>query len=126
MSKTTAASTAGCDWNKNNLACTNTWAFLRGLGQLRPAFSDSKDIRMSELAFWNPAASSESRKLEARALASQLDRIFTKSLLAKYETGFNFAKAVDAMVQILTSSDRTVCELSVVVDEAYNFKGELK
>ena len=116
----------GCPWSRNNLACVNTWAFLRGLGQLRPSFSNSKDLKMAELAFWNPTASPDARRLEARELASQLDRIYRKALLAKYEEGFNFAKAVDTLAADLSSENKTLCQLAVTVDQIYNFRGEIR
>jgi hypothetical protein len=126
MPTTKSSAAADCDWNNNNLACVNTWAFLRGLKELRPSFSGSKDITMSELAFWNKVATPELRQLEASALAARLDAIFVKALLAKYESGFNFASAVEALGEALATADLTVCQLSLVVDEAYNFRGELK
>ncbi len=115
-----------CNWSKNDLSCVNTWAFLRGLGQLRPSFTKSKDLLMSDLAFWNPAASPEVRRREAREVAAQLDRIFRKALLAKYEEGFKFASAINALAKDLSSENETVCELAVTVDRIYNFRGEIR
>jgi hypothetical protein len=115
-----------CEWNNNHLACVNTWAFLRGLGELRPSFSNSGDLTMAELKYWNPAAPASQRKLEATALAARLDRIYIKALLAKYESGFNFAKATTELASALTSPDKTLCELSQTIDVIYNFKGEVR
>lgn len=113
------------DWNPNNLACANTWAFLRGLGELRPNFSGSEQLRVSDLKFWNLAASPEMRAQEARALASRLDRLFVKALFAKYEDDFTMASAVDAITGNLTQAGTTLPTLAATVDEAYRFKGEL-
>lgn len=120
------SSSSGCVWTKNNLACVNTWAFLRGLGQLKPVFSESGKLKMKELAFWNDAISSTLRRAEAKAVAVQLNQIFRKSLLAKYETGIDATKAVENMTDLMNSGSKTLCQLSVVVDKAYNFRGEIK
>src|SRR5438128_1571805 len=102
------ANTDDCDWNNNNLACVNTWGILRGLDELRPDFSDSKDVKMSALAFWNKVASPAMRALEADALAARLDAIFTRTLGAAYEEGFDFATATEALGKALISDDLTV------------------
>lgn len=113
-----------CNWTNNNLACINTWAFLRALQELTPVFKDAGDLKMKELAWWNPADSAAARRLAAEALASQLDRMFTVGLRAKYEAGYTRTKAVSAMADELVQPEVTVCELSVAVDEAYQFTGE--
>jgi hypothetical protein len=115
---------AQCNWTNNNLACISTWGFLRALKQLKPAFGDSGDIKMNQLAWWNPASSPEARRTEALALATQLDNMFTLGVGARYETGFNRTKATSGMADTLVNAAKTVCELSVAVDEAYRFTGE--
>jgi hypothetical protein len=113
-----------CNWTNNNLACTNTWAFLRALKQLTAVFGDAGDLKMKDLDFWNPLESDDLRRASAEGLASQLDQMFILGLRAKYEPGFNRTKAVEAMTDELVQEKNTVCELSVVVDEAYQFTGE--
>jgi hypothetical protein len=113
-----------CNWTNNNLACINTWAFLRALQQLKPVFKDAGDLTMKELAWWSPADSAAARRLAAEALASQLDQMFIVGLRAKYEAGYNRTKAVAAMADKLVQPDTTVCQFSVAVDEAYQFTGE--
>jgi hypothetical protein len=80
---------------------------------------------MSALAYWNPAASSDQRLLEARKLADNMDRMAIKLLRAKYETGVNRAVAIEAMAATLTVASKTVCELSMTVDLQYRFQGEI-
>ncbi len=113
-----------CNWSNNNLACTNTWAFLRVLKELTAIFKDAGEIKMKELAYWNPADSAEARRTAALALASQLDRMFIVGLRAKYESGYDRTKSVVAMADVFVQPVRTVCELSVAVDKAYQFSGE--
>lgn len=113
-----------CHWTNNNLACINTWAFLRVLKQLTAVFGEAGSLKMKELAYWNPAASPEARRTEALALAAQLDNLFTNGVGAKYEPGYTRTKAVANMADTLVDAAKTVCELSVTVDEAYRFTGE--
>lgn len=113
-----------CNWTNNHLACINTWAFLRALKQLTAIFKDAGELTMKELAWWNPADSTAARRLAAEALASQLDQMFILGLRAKYEAGYNRTKAVAAMADELVQPEVTLCELSVVVDDAYQFTGE--
>ena len=113
-----------CNWTNNNLACVNTWAFLRVLKQLKAVFGNAEKLPMEELIFWNPADSADARKTAALGLASQLDNMFINGLRAKYESDYTRTKAVTSMADTLVTADKTVCELSVTVDEAYRFTGE--
>lgn len=115
----------GCVWTTNNLACVNAWAFLRGLGQLRPSFPNSGDITMESLAFWNDAASAEVRRSDAMELAAQLDRIYRKALMAKYESTFQASTAIGALADALVQRNVTICQFAEIVDSVYNFRGEL-
>ncbi len=115
---------AECNWSNNNLACVNTWAFLRVLKQLNPVFGESGKLTMTELDYWNPASSPPARRAEALALASQLDNMFVNGVGAKYEPGYTRTKAVTKMADTLVDAAKTVCHLSVTVDEAYRFTGE--
>lgn len=113
-------------WSRNDLACVNTWAFLRGLGQFNAKFDDAKKIRMSELKFRNPVATSDANQIAAKQLTAQLDRIYIKALMAKYEEGFNFAAAVPALTEAVMTDANTLVQLADVVDSIYNFRGEVK
>ncbi|MBI5432957.1 MAG: hypothetical protein HZA52_09025 [Planctomycetes bacterium] len=117
---------AECNWNANNLAFSNTWGILLALEELRAKFSLAGAIRMDGLAFWSAAASPALRALEAQALAARMDRLFVQLLQAKYEQGKTRPQALTAVQAALLVAKGTVCELSVVVDEHYNFQGELK
>ena len=113
-----------CNWTNNNLACVNTWSFLRVLKQLKAVFGDAGALTMSELTFWNKAEDDDTRRTAALGLASQLDNMFINGLRAKYEPDFNRTKAVTSMADTLVDADQTVCEFSVTVDTAYRFTGE--
>lgn len=112
------------EWTNNNLACINTWAFLRALGQLKAIFKKAGTLQMDALAFWNPLDSAALRRAAALTVASQLDAMFIQGLRAKYETSFNRTRAVNTMADVMVQSGKTVCDLAEVVDEAYRFTGE--
>lgn len=117
---------ANCNWTNNNLACVNTWSFLRVLKQFKNVFGDAGTLKMSQLTYWNKALHGGSGALqtEARGVAGQLDNMFITGLRAKYEPDYDRATAVESLVKSLLKGDTTVCELSVAVDEAYRFTGE--
>lgn len=115
---------AECNWSNNNLACLNTWGFLRALKQLNAVFGPAGALKMPQLTFWNPAASPDARRAEAMALAAQLDNMFIKALRAKYETGYTSTKAITQMADKFVDKESTVCHLAATVDDAYRFTGE--
>jgi hypothetical protein len=111
-------------WSRNNQACRKTWSTLRVLDQNYKVFKESADVKMEELGFWNPLASSEMRKAQARSLAIQMDNIFRLIRKARYEEGVNQEKAVTDMSSVLTTSHKTISELAEIVDRRYLFRGE--
>jgi hypothetical protein len=113
-----------CNWTNNNLACVNSWAFLRVLKQFKNVFGDAGTLKMRQFTYWDPSASPDVRRTAALGLASQLDNMFINGVGAKYEPGYNRTKAVTAMADVLVSADKTLCEFSATVDEAYRFTGE--
>jgi hypothetical protein len=121
---------ANCVWSNNNLACANTWFCLGEdiLGQLGKKesadFDIAGEVTMPDLTFWNKTASAASRQAEAEELAGMLTKLFCNMIGAQYESGHNFASAVEAMTAILTDANKTVCELAAVVDEQHHFSGE--
>lgn len=115
---------AECNWTNNNLACVNSWAFLRVLKQFKEVFGAAGKLKMRQFAYWSPAATPEARRTEALGLAAQLDNMFVNGLGAKYEPGYNRTKATTGMADVLVSADKTLCEFAATVDEAYRFTGE--
>ena len=119
------ATAAGNVWSPNHLACVNTWGFLRFDKQLKGDFASSGAVKMNELAYWNPASSAQARRLEAQFLAGKFDSFFRKALLASFETGQDFAKAITAMSDTLVDAAKTVRDLAIVNDAIYRFRGEV-
>lgn len=113
-----------CNWTNNNIAHVRSWAFLRVLKQFREVFGPAGDLKMKQFAYWIPAATPELRRIDALAIATQLDNMFTVGIGAKYEPGFNRTKATNNMADVLVNADKTLCEFAVTVDDAYRFTGE--
>lgn len=113
-------------WNRNNRACTTTWTTLRVLDQNKKVFKDSGNVKMSELTYWNLTASADMRKLQATTLANQMDNIFRQIRRAEYEEGVTKEKAVNDMVNTLTTEEKTISHLADIIDADYLFWGEEK
>lgn len=106
-------------WSKNNRACTTTWTTLIVLDQIKETFKDSGIKKMSDLTFWNKAASSEMRKIMATTLSIQIDNIFTMVRGAKYESGRTKEMAIADILDLLQKEDKTVADLAKTNDKNY-------
>lgn len=109
------------EWNPNNLACQCTWAELFVLRQSRKSFSNSGNVKMQDMLFFNPAAGSSTLENEAKMLADELDNIFRKVDGARFEDGVTRAKALADTVAILKQANKTMTELAEVIDINYLF-----
>ncbi len=109
------------NWTKNNRACTTTWTTLRVLDQNKRVFKDSGPVKMSELTFWNAAASSDLRKLQATTIANQMDNVFRDIRKANFEAGVTKEEAVAAIIDTLTVADKTISDLAAAIDAKYLF-----
>lgn len=89
--------------------------------QTRKTFKKAGDQTMSQLLFYNPTLTKEELKFEAKGMAEFLDVVFKNTSNAKYEEGVNKAKAIDDMVDLFIDADKTMAELSEVVDNDYVF-----
>lgn len=113
------------NWSNNNLAQIHTWMALKVLAQSGKTFKDSENIKITDFDFWNSLDSDDMHATKANSLATQLDNIFRQFQGATYEDGINAIQAVNALSQILCSSDKTIADLAQVADENYRFAGEL-
>ena len=111
-------------WRQGDLACRNTYVLLVGLKQLTEPFPQAGRKPMNQLAFWNAAASDTMRQLTAAGLGAHLDKFYIKVLLASYEEGYDFHRAVETLKDKLCAADATVSELAATVDGIYHFRGE--
>jgi hypothetical protein len=112
------------NWSNNNLAHTDTWGYLLLYEELNVGFFEAGDMKMSRLAFFNPADSSNALEAAALELAARLNRAFVKKSRAAFENDWTEPKGVEAMKDVLKDKDKTVSELAVKVDEIYSFSGE--
>jgi len=110
-------------WSRNHRSCETTWSTLYALIQIRAAFPDAGGIPMTQLAFWTQPA--RSRNVRARALAAQMDGVFTHIRGARYEDGVEQAGAVAALSEALLTESNTVADLAEVCDAQYRFWGEI-
>ncbi|HWA10053.1 MAG TPA: hypothetical protein VG838_11430 [Opitutaceae bacterium] len=126
MAKSTPAPPAPSHWSNNNLACAYTWADLNFIKELDTTFDQSEKVTMNQFRFWNNAASPDVRRLDAQNVAAQLAKMFSGVNFAKYESGKSYTTAVDEMTDLLVVATKTVADLAQVVDDNYNFFGEIK
>jgi hypothetical protein len=110
-------------WSRNHRSCEATWTTLYALIQLRAAFGDAGEIPMSQLTFWTQSA--RSRDVRARALAAQMDGVFTTIRGARYEDGVQQNGAIAALSEALLTESKTVSDLAEVCDAQYRFWGEV-
>jgi len=109
------------EWSRNNRACSTTWTTLFVLEQSTLPFAESGGVPMHALAFWDDAASDDLRRLQAQALAIEMDNVFRLIRGARYEEGADTGTAVRAMCEVLTSRDRTMSDLAAANDANYRF-----
>jgi predicted GNAT superfamily acetyltransferase len=76
---------------------------------------------MSQLTFWNPSATPAMRRIQATALANQIDNVFRIIRGAKYEKNVTQQKAIDNTVKTLLDAEQTICDLAKECDDNYLF-----
>jgi hypothetical protein len=111
-------------WSSKSLADTTTWLLLSIYEDLSGNFNDAEDVKMSALAFYNPAVSSDMLDAEARNTAAILDRAYRAKAGATFKPSWDIPKAVDAMTIILKDGNKTVNDLASQVGQIYKFIGE--
>lgn len=112
------------EWSKNHRACLTTWSTLLLLHQLREVFRDAGALRMDQLAFWNPLASSELLRLQVTTLAHQIDNVFRQIRGAEFESGITDEIALARITEVLVNPAQTVSDLAAAADDCYKFYQE--
>ncbi len=115
------------NWDDNNKACVSIWVYLTSTNQIRPKrkFPDSAGLTMKGLRFWNDL-SPEATRGYAQGWAEWYVSYITTKDGAKFETGFNWAKTVAAMLAVMTDGTKTLADLAGVVNDAIWFHKEVK
>ncbi len=110
-------------WSNNNRGHVLTWSGLLVLQQIdrQVDFDSAGPMTMDELDFFNPTDSNTMRRSKAQSLASQLDNIFRLLGGGKFEKGFNAAKTIKAITDVLATKDDPIETLGGVVDDCYQF-----
>jgi hypothetical protein len=111
------------DWNKNNLAHTNTFLALRILAQTARKFASAGAQQMQDLSFWVAGDSADMRGAKAKSLATQLHNMFTLAFDSKLESGATKVGSIKAMADVLADGNKTVNALADVADDNYDFSG---
>lgn len=78
---------------------------------------------MSDLAFYNPLASSDYLRIEATLLADTIDRVLT-SWGARLENNISRNTALFEMIEVLLDEEKTILDLAEVNDRNYFFLNE--
>ena len=109
-------------WSVTSTPCVTVHTTLVRQAQIdyRVQFTDAGALKMSDLVFFNTAASSDIVKAQALMLANTLDSIFTNTYLAVYQTGYDQDKSVAAMVTTMVVANNTVENLCDTIVECYN------
>jgi hypothetical protein len=110
-------------WTNTSWACKETWGLLFFDEELNVNFFQAGDVKMSELAFYNPAVSSGTLDIDAEYRAARLDRLFQTQGGGKYKSGWNTPKSVSAMKTVLENKDKLVRDLAAQANDIYAFSG---
>ncbi len=122
-----AAQTGTTPWSQRNKACRYTYIMLNiALKQFEATFTKAKSIKMKQMTFWNPTASPDLQAINAGAIATQMSKIMMASdgYNSVYEEGYDYVKTHNELVGVLTSADKTVPDLALIIDKAYQIPGE--
>lgn len=114
------------EWNKNNLAHTNTFLALRILAQTKRKFSAAGPLAVKQLEFFVVGESGDMRAARAKSLAAQIHNLFVMVFRSRLESGATNAGSVKTMADVLADGDKTINELADAADEKYDFSEEIK
>jgi len=114
------------EWNKNNLAHTNTFLALRILAQTKRKFSAAGNLAVKQLEFFVAGETPQMRAARAKSLASQMHNLFVMVFASRLEQGATNAGAVKTMADVLADGEKTVHELADAADEKYDFSEQIE
>jgi hypothetical protein len=89
--------------------------------QLNANFLAAGDLKMSDLAFYNPAVSDNMLDVDAEFRAARLDNHYRMQGGATLKNGQTIPKAVAAMKTVFKNKDKLVRDLAAQADAIYNF-----
>jgi len=109
------------EWNKNNLAHTNTFLALRILAQTKSRFPAAGKLAVKRFEFWVEGQSAEMRAARAKSLGAQMHNLFVMVFGSRLESGVTNAAAVKAIADVLADGEKTMQVLADAADEKYDF-----
>ncbi|MCF2518544.1 hypothetical protein [Dyadobacter sp. CY351] len=112
-------------WTDEKMAHVDTWFTLFRTNQILAPFPDAGKIKMSELTFYNPAASRDHLKIEATLIANTVDQLFS-AFGVKLENNISRNGALSAMIEVLMDDSKTIEDLAEANDTNYLFVNEKK
>jgi hypothetical protein len=121
------ANSGTTEWDPDVQSQNQTWMYLFLTRELVASFPDSEQVRMEQLAWWNPAASPAVRRVDAQKKSIELHRFFRDAMKRPYETDFEqdgFAKAVLTLTDVLVVADHAVPDLATAIDSIFLFDDE--
>jgi hypothetical protein len=123
------ASTArdgGVRWDPDVPAHNQTWMYLFLRGLVATSFPDSRHVKMSQMAWWNPAASPDVRAIDAQKVSIEMHRFFKDGMHRGYEQAFaaGFPLAIAELSATLAKADNTVPDLAATIDRVFLFENE--
>ena len=112
------------NWNNKNTRQLLTWAYLYTERELEASFSDSENIELKKLPYWQHAGGGLDRAT-ARPLAIGLHDLVSSEEGARYEEdNMTYSKAIAKLVDTLIDSSATVKTLSDAVDALFHLSEE--
>ncbi len=118
------------EWKKSNYA---SWSVYRSLvvhKELEPtlvSFAEAEKYKMPGLSFYVLGASSDDLKTRAELTAMELYNFIVINYLPEWEdrdTINSTRAAIDKLVEILINKDKSIFDLSAVVDDIFKFSNE--
>ncbi len=110
-------------WSNKDRTCKTLYEVLVDAGQLSPitdAFDAAGAYTMSQLLFFNAAASSDIQSANVEMLASKIDSELADGYNANYKTPATSESSIAAITDILSSASKTITDLADVVSINYS------
>jgi len=112
-------------WSSNNTAHAALYSFEKWDHDVSGiSFKKAGEWSTDYLIGFAAGGSAKDRKNKVEAHARKLDQVFTALFHATYEDDFDRAKAVRAMEEVLSDSEKIMGDLGEIADNAYKFRGE--
>jgi|CXWJ01.1.fsa_nt_gi hypothetical protein len=115
-------------WTTKKRACKALYFSLQRANQIDmlTEFDEAGKLKMKDLLFYNRNSSDDLKKQETIILSFRLNNEFIEIYKAKFENDETEAGSIFKMSELMVKENKTVENLSDVVDACYKFKDEQK